>query len=496
MSLDKHSTRGFGQVRAFLASQAFYIGLCLYSLSFFLPAVSWNGQPLIGWGCAWMSLWVWTIREHSSVLVLFGGLINPLAILYAVLRLCNRAGRLRRYLTNAIFLCIPFTWLCLLELKIGVLVGHIVWIVGLLLLILSEAALREDFYFAKYGSIFAGLVLGWCGYHWVITPTLTPIADRDVFFYSVSVHFKAPQSCSKIGRYAAGGFSNERGYQIAYLRSRCYYDLAQIVNDPKLCDQVKPLVSDGMDGSRYSPTECRNKVSDPVAQASAYLRREVFVQMMEAAGFEKPALDFRRSRYQDKMFLFDRYEQVRQDADFIAALRKIPGTYDWRSQPRPATGPEYLFSMLATDESDPEFCNKISPGASYQFPDGKTFSLRSACVLHVVFYSRQGLCQYLPSITSDSPLVSKYDSTESCSEILKTEHYPDWGEPPNAKPVFFPDLQSFQSALDELGYTPGPNVGTAPKPTFNDYIEFFLHTAGQGRAEAQSDFVRQVMLLK
>lgn len=496
MSFGKSSTRQLGQLRAFLASQAFYIGLGLYVASFALPAVSLNGQPMIGWGCAWVSLWLWTNPKDSSVLVVFGGLINPLAILYAVLRLSSKASKLRGYLTSAIFLCIPFTWLCLLDLKMEALVGHIVWIVGLLLLIVSEAAVHEDFDFARYGSIFAGLVLGWCGYHWVVTPRLDPTTERDHFFYSVSTHFKAPESCNKIGRYASSPVSREPGYQIAYLRSRCYYDLAQMVNDPKLCDQVRPLASEGMDGSRYSPAECKSRVPDPANQTTAYLRREVFVQLMEAAGFEKQALEFRRRRYQDKAFLLNMYEQVRQDVDFVKALRSIPSKLDWRSQPRPATGPEYLFNMLATDESDEVFCNKISPVATYQFPDGKTFSLRSACMLHVGFYTRFGFCDYLPSINSSDLLVSEYDSKESCSEILQTERYPDWGEPPDAKPVFFPNLQSFQSTLEELGYTPGRTVATTPRATFDDYIQFFLYAAAQGGPELQSQFVRQVMSLK
>lgn len=117
----------------------------------------------------------------------------------------------------------------------GVLVGHVVWIASRLLMVSSETAVQRDFKFARYGSPFAVIILSGISYHWLTTPTLTPIVDRDFFFYSVGVNFQAPQSCSKIARNAAGGFSRETGYQVAYLRSRCYYDLAQALNDTKLC---------------------------------------------------------------------------------------------------------------------------------------------------------------------------------------------------------------------------------------------------------------------
>jgi hypothetical protein len=501
----KRSSRRVETLGNFLASKGLYVGVGLYLLSFFLPAVVDVGGPMRGWVCAWLSLWAWSLREPSSavplagsVLAFFGGLINPLAILYAVLRGRNKAHRLRSFLHNAILLCIPFTWLSLLVLHMGVRVGHVLWITGLLMMTLSEAATRHDFRFTRYTSVFAVLVLGLCGYHWVVTPMLAPITDRDEFFYSVAVHFKAPQACSKIGHYDSGGFSEQPGYQIAYLQSRCYYDLAQTVNDLKLCDQVRPLTLEGQDGARYSSAACRNNVPDPVIQVSAYLKQEDFVQLMEAAGFEKAAVDFRQVRFQDKAPFLDLYEQVRQDARFVASLQRIPGSYDWRSRPRPAIGPEYLLSMLGTDASDEGLCFKISPSANYQYPDGKAFSLRSACLFHVVFYSHKNGCIYFSSIQNPpmGQLVSEYDSLESCTESLRTERYPDWGEPPDAKPIYFPDRQSFQAALDELGYTPRQNVTKAPKPTFDDYIEFFLHVADGKRPEMQTEFVRRVMSLK
>jgi hypothetical protein len=83
--------------------------------------------------------------------------------------------------------------------------------------------------------------------------------------------------------------------------------------------------------------------------------------------------------------------------------------------------------MLGIDETDEPLCSRISAAATYQFPDGKTFSLRSACVIHTLFYSRVSMCSELPSIRDrDFPLLSKYDSTESCSDSIRTDRCPDW----------------------------------------------------------------------
>jgi len=508
MSLNKNSSRRFDLLSNLLASKGFYVGFGLYLLSFALPAVLWVGGPLPGWTCAWMSLWVWNLRNQpselplfaGSVLALFGGLINPLVILYVILRGRNKAPKLRSSLSNTILFCIPFTWLCLLVLKMEVRVGHIVWIVGLLLMIFSEATIQHDFRPTRYGSVFAVLVLGWCGYHWVITPTLDPIIDRDEFFYSVAIHFKAPQACSKIGRYDAGGFSGQPGYQIAYLQSRCFYDLAQITKDVGLCKHVRPLNSENQDGRRYNPEPCRDHVPDPIPQVSAYLERETFAKLMDSAGFEGAAMAFRRDRYRNDAAFFDLYEHIRQDPALISALRRMPDRYlyepnDWREiqllhksptieEPRPATAAEYLLAMLGMDQTDGKLCNKVSFAARYQYPDEKTVSLRDICMNHVGFYGRQ------------YEVCGPGYGTKLCQDSLQTDHYPDMGEPVYDSPAFFPDRESFQAALREVGSSSTLNGDVLPKPTYDDYIEFFYHAAESGTPEVQSDFVRRVMSLK
>jgi len=492
MTTTRRVPGGLCRLQSLLARRGFYLGLALYFTSFFLPAVTLAGMPMQGWMCAFLSLWMWVDLENSSILVIFGGLINPLAFIWGVLRFYENGERLRLRLSRVVLLCIPFTWLCLLTLKMGFLVGHVLWIAGLLLMIFSEAALQQDFRFLRYGSVFAVLILSWCVYRW--PPRMDPITDRDEFFYSVSVHFKTPAACSKIGRYTAGGFSEEPGYQIAYLQSRCYYDLAQITQDGGLCKHVRPLAYENSDGRHYSPEQCKDQVPDPVPPVSAYLERGAFVKLMDSAGFEGAAMAFRRERYRNITAFFDLYEHRRQDKAFISALNQMPDRYiyenvNWRQWPRnppvaeqsrPATGTEYLLAMLGVDQTDGRLCNKISFAARYQYPDGKDVSLRDICTLHVGFYSRQGeVC-----------------TSEICKKSLQTDRYPDIGEPTYVAPAFFPDSGAFEAALDGVGYQPTSGGNVLPKPTFDDYIEFFYHAAEEGSPEVRSDFVRRVMSLK
>jgi hypothetical protein len=439
-----------------------------------------------------MSLWMWAAPDHSSFLIIFGGVVNPLAITCAVLRSSDKLNTLRLWFSIAVLFCIPFTWLCLLTLKMGFLLGHVVWIAGLLLMIVSEAALQQDFNFVRYGGAFALLILGWCTYRW--PPRMEPITDRDMFFYSVSIHFKGPQVCSNKGRYVAGGFSEQPGYQIGYLQSRCFYDLAQVTKDVGLCKHVRPLKYENGDGSAYSPEGCKTRVPDPVPPGTAYLERGNFVALMNSAGFAGAAMAFRKERYRNDAAFFDLYEHARQNADFMSALHGMPDrslyeNVNWRQlprnppiaeQPRPATRAEYLLAMLGMDQTDGHLCNKISFAATYQYPDGKRVSLRDVCILHVGFYGRQGeICA--PGI---------------CQDSLRADRFPDMGEPVYVSPAFFSDRESFRAALEEAGYSPTISGDILPNPTYDDYIEFFYHAAEEGSPEVRSDFVRRAMSIK
>ena len=116
---------------------AFYVGVGLFVLSFFLPAIrdtgaSDSGAP--GWLCALMAFFGFN-NEQVNGLAVFGGLINPIAIAYIVLRIVDFAPDGRLFLAAAILAFIPLTWLSLIMMHLGILIGHVAWIAGLLLIV-------------------------------------------------------------------------------------------------------------------------------------------------------------------------------------------------------------------------------------------------------------------------------------------------------------------------------------------------------------------------
>lgn len=117
-----------------LPTTFFYVGLTLYAFSFLLPAIKDSGGLHPGWTCAWLALLACSVKEVNG-LAFFGGLINPVALAYIVLRILDRAPEARFLLVLAVLTFIPITWLSLITMHLGIWIGHIAWIAGLLLII-------------------------------------------------------------------------------------------------------------------------------------------------------------------------------------------------------------------------------------------------------------------------------------------------------------------------------------------------------------------------
>jgi hypothetical protein len=114
----------------------FYFGVGLFLLSFFLPAIrtEFSDRDAPGWICAWMAFFGLDNKEVNGLAV-FGGLLNPIAIAYTVLRIRDRAPDTRFFLAGAILAFIPLTWLSLIVMHLGISIGHVAWIAGLILII-------------------------------------------------------------------------------------------------------------------------------------------------------------------------------------------------------------------------------------------------------------------------------------------------------------------------------------------------------------------------
>jgi hypothetical protein len=78
-----------------LTDLATYIGLPIFLLSFFLPAVG----SLTGFGCAVWALTSWNHDDKISSLALFGGWLNPMVLMLFFLSVFRVAPRFRAVLT-------------------------------------------------------------------------------------------------------------------------------------------------------------------------------------------------------------------------------------------------------------------------------------------------------------------------------------------------------------------------------------------------------------
>lgn len=125
------------------------VGFCVYVAAFFLPACrevdSLNAFK--GYACAWITLVNTVSREiwHSvDCLAILSGWINPLLLLYLIFLLIPSFRWPRRIVAMAIVIFIAGTWVFFAHAHLVPLVGHLLWIVGILLILAGEAVGHEN----------------------------------------------------------------------------------------------------------------------------------------------------------------------------------------------------------------------------------------------------------------------------------------------------------------------------------------------------------------
>jgi hypothetical protein len=124
------------------------LGFCVYVAAFFLPAcrevaTSGGGAPDVfpGYKCAWMTLVNSCSAEiwHSKYfLAILSGWINPLILLYLILLLLPKFCLPRRIVAGVIVLFITGTWIFFSLYPLVPLIGHFLWITGILLILAGE----------------------------------------------------------------------------------------------------------------------------------------------------------------------------------------------------------------------------------------------------------------------------------------------------------------------------------------------------------------------
>jgi hypothetical protein len=124
------------------------VGFCVYVGAFFLPAcrqvaTPGTGVPDVYRGafCAWVTLVnslspeIWHSKDFLAIL---SGWINPLIALYLIFLVAPKLVWPRRIAASLIALFIAGTWVYFYLVPLVPLVGHVLWIAGILLLLAGE----------------------------------------------------------------------------------------------------------------------------------------------------------------------------------------------------------------------------------------------------------------------------------------------------------------------------------------------------------------------
>jgi hypothetical protein len=131
----------------------FWLGMLVYVVSFFLPAVAWPGSsppPIVGFVAAFISLShpleeaiqffqgvppLFAPLEDAALLI--SGCINPFFLLTAFLILIDGRGRALSICKILLLLMIPFCWLFFTLRHFYPREGHFLWVLGMLLVLFS-----------------------------------------------------------------------------------------------------------------------------------------------------------------------------------------------------------------------------------------------------------------------------------------------------------------------------------------------------------------------
>ena len=119
------------------------LGYLVFLVAFFLPAVREpaSGETHRGWFCAGVTLInslnrdFWRSKEFLAIL---SGWINPLMLLHVASLFSRKLRIFRRIVSILIVLFIPGTWVFFYLEPLTPLIGHFLWIVGILMILAGE----------------------------------------------------------------------------------------------------------------------------------------------------------------------------------------------------------------------------------------------------------------------------------------------------------------------------------------------------------------------
>lgn len=145
--------------RSRLSLACVLVGLTFVIAGFILPAVrflpdahtntAWGpGSGSLtssGWECAFVAVWaagVTFVRlpKAEALPTVISGWINPLLLFYLISYIARKLNRVRPYIAGAIVICCVSMWIGLALQHVTLLIGHYLWIAGIVLILFAPFA--------------------------------------------------------------------------------------------------------------------------------------------------------------------------------------------------------------------------------------------------------------------------------------------------------------------------------------------------------------------
>jgi len=239
------------------------VGLCLFLVSFFLPALGDMG----GFQAAFFGIVFvrpWQPDDKLVPLAAFGAWLNPEVLLLFSLSVFQRCPRVRALLVVTILFSIPMTWIALRRMDHGGVAvyplgpGHFLWIAGILLIVFAESPAFR-FSPARWLTGGLGIVTAAMSVPILIGFTMRAPREADDFHYDQAWDTQNAAECLLIDAHAVGRPDQRDSSDFTYMQSDCYRNVAAMRHDPQLCDHVKSGSLDRLIGSVVAKSKCRKQ---------------------------------------------------------------------------------------------------------------------------------------------------------------------------------------------------------------------------------------------
>lgn len=333
--------------------------------------------------------------------------------------------------------------------------------------------------------------------------TLLFPTDLDNFYYLVAMTFRVPALCQRINPLADGGGGGwaPQGYQVRTMRSSCYSNLAALLHNPSLCDQVVAVRTRELDGSKSDKADClAHKDPMDVAVPDPH-NMAPFIRQLRALGYgDREVVEAEWAENEENTATYAAYKQLRGDTVFLERLRAAQSYAEPRVEARirTANALEFLYEMVAVDSREPSLCSRISPNATFADAGGKTALLHSRCYLYLAHNIRNDatLCEPLPRKGTFPYINEIYDSFERCRQAVAVYSRPDFKSELHSGPSAFPKAADFVMVLQQIGYSTeyARTLVAPPKP--GAYWDFVSRLWFRGPVSDRDEFVRRVIAMR